>query len=110
MRRTVVAAALLSATLGFNAALDGRRFSYTGDSALCDAVFDMARHAEVLVSECASRSDRVPIHMNLVDDMPVLRGAMPPDAHLLLTHIDKDITAEGLANTTVAQDLQTYRF
>ncbi len=100
----------LSATLGFNATLDGRRFSYTGDSAMCDAVMDMARHAEVLVSECASRAERLPIHMNLVDDMPALRQRMNPDAHLLLTHIDQDIAAEGLQRTIVAKDLETYRF
>ncbi len=46
----------LSATLGFIARLDGRRFAYTGDTAMCPAVLDMARHAEVLVSECASRA------------------------------------------------------
>lgn len=100
----------LSATLGYNAVLRGRKFSYTGDSALCDAVFDMARHAEVIVSECASRADRVPIHMNLVDDIPVLRQRMNPEAELVLTHIDSDVTADGLTGTRVAQDLETYRF
>lgn len=100
----------LSATLGFNASLGGRRFAYTGDSGLCDAVFDMARHAEVLISECASLRDRLPIHMNLVDDMPVVRAAMNPDAHLILTHVDEGTTAEGLDRTLVAADLQTYRF
>lgn len=100
----------LSGSLGFNARLQGRRFSYTGDSGMCDSVLDMARHAEVLVSECASRSEQLPIHMNLVDDMPVLRQRMNSDAHLILTHIDKDVTAENLKKTTVARDLQTYRF
>ncbi len=100
----------LSATLGFNAVLEGRKFAYTGDSAICDSVLEMARHAEVLVSECASRSERVPIHMNLIDDIPTVRAAMDPDAHLLLTHIASDITADGLERTTVAQDLKSYRF
>ena len=100
----------LSGSLGFNASLAGRRFSYTGDSGMCDSVLEMARHAEILVSECASRSEQLPIHMNLVDDMPVLRQRMNPDAHLILTHIDKDVTAENLKGTTVARDLETYRF
>lgn len=100
----------LSATLGFNAWLDGRRFAYTGDSAMCDSVLDMARHAEVLISECASRADRTDIHMNLVEDMPVLRATMDQDAHLLITHISPDVTAEGLANTAVATDHARYRF
>lgn len=100
----------LSATLGFNASFDGRRFAYTGDSAMCDGVLDMARHAEVLVSECASRADRTDIHMNLLEDMPTLRAAMAPDAHLLITHISPDVTANGLPNTTVATDHTRYRF
>lgn len=100
----------LSGSLGFNASLGGRRFAYTGDTAFCDAVRDMARHAEVLVSECASRADVLDIHMNLVDDIPRVRAAMHADAHLVLTHISADVTAEGLANTTVAEDLARYRF
>jgi ribonuclease BN (tRNA processing enzyme) len=100
----------LSASLGFNATLDGRRFAYTGDTAMCDAVLDMARHAEVLVSECASRADRIDIHMNLVDDMPTVRAAMHPEARLLITHVSPDVKAEGLPNTTVATDHARYRF
>jgi ribonuclease BN (tRNA processing enzyme) len=100
----------LSATLGFTGTLDGRRLAYTGDSAMCDAVLEMARHAEVLVTECASVSDRVPVHMNLVDDMPVLRAAMNPDAELVLTHIGAGMTTGGLRRTRIAEDLATYRF
>ncbi len=99
----------LSATLGFKAVLKGRRFAYTGDSAMCDSVLEMARHAEVLVSECASRDERVPVHMNLIDDVPVMRAALARDSQLILTHISTDVTAEGLERTTVAEDLATYR-
>jgi ribonuclease BN (tRNA processing enzyme) len=100
----------LSASLGFNATLGGRRFSYTGDTAMCESVMAMARHAEVLVSECASRAERIPIHMNLVDDMPALRSAMPAAAHLVITHIGPDVRAGELANTTVAADQARYLF
>ncbi len=100
----------LSATLGFAASAGGRKFAYTGDSAMCDAVLDLARHGEVLISECASRADRVPVHMNLVDDMPKLRAAMDPEATLLLTHLGANIDPEGLAKTTLAKDFETYRF
>jgi ribonuclease BN (tRNA processing enzyme) len=100
----------LSGSLGFNATLGGRKFAYTGDTAMCDAVREMARHAEVLVSECASRADVLDIHMNLVDDIPDVRAAMDPDAQLVLTHLTPEVTAEGLANTTIAEDLARYRF
>jgi ribonuclease BN (tRNA processing enzyme) len=100
----------LSTSLGFKAVLDGRKFAYTGDTAWCEAVAEMARHAEVLVSECASRADVLDIHMNLVDDIPNVRSAMSPDAQLVLTHLTPDVTAEGLPNTRVAEDLARYRF
>lgn len=100
----------LSATLGFSAAIGNRKFAYTGDSAMCDAVLDLARHGEVLISECASRTNRVPVHMNLLDDMPKLRAAMDPEAALLLTHLGTNIDSSGLQNTTVARDFETYRF
>jgi ribonuclease BN (tRNA processing enzyme) len=100
----------LSATLGFTASFRQRNLAYTGDSAMCDAVLEMARHAEVLVTECASVSDRVPVHMNLVDDMPVLRAAMKPEAELVLTHLDVGMSADGLPRARIAEDLATYRF
>lgn len=100
----------LSASLGYNATLGGRRFAYTGDTALCPSVIEMARHAEVLVSECASVDERLDIHMNLVDDMPALRSAMAPGADLVLTHLGAGVTAGGLNRTVVAEDLGTLRF
>ena len=100
----------LSGTLGFNAVLEGRRFSYTGDSAWCPAVDEMAKHAEVLISECASLTDEVDVHMNLVRDMPNLRAAMQPDATLLMTHLGPGVDNGGLPRTIVAQDRKRYRF
>lgn len=100
----------LSGTLGFKVALDGRQFSYTGDSAMCDAVLELARHGDVLVSECASRADKVPVHMNLLDDMPKVRAAMKPESHLLLTHLGPGVEPNGLKKTLVARDFESYRF
>lgn len=100
----------LSLNLGYQCVLNGRRFAYTGDTALCDGVFDLARNSEVLVSECASRDGKVPIHMNLVDDIPKVRSAMDGNAALILTHLTPDVDSNGMANTIVARDLQTYRF
>ena len=100
----------LSQSLGFACAIGRRRFAYTGDSRLCEGIFDLARHGEVLVSECASRAQRIPIHMNLVDDIPRVREAMPATAQLILTHTTPDVTADGLPNTRIARDYETYCF
>ncbi|MGK2966186.1 MAG: MBL fold metallo-hydrolase [Tepidiformaceae bacterium] len=99
----------LALNLGFRASLAGRSFSYTGDSAICDAVLDLARGVDVMVAECASRERTAPTHMDLVDDIPIVRAVMRPDARLILTHLGPGITAGDLPNTTVAQDLAVYR-
>jgi ribonuclease BN (tRNA processing enzyme) len=99
----------LAMCFGYECTARGRRFAYTGDSTLCDAVYDLARNAEVLVSECASRDERIPVHMNLKDDMPKVRAAMPPGSKLILTHLGPDVDAGGLADTVVAEDFATYR-
>ncbi|MEO6397685.1 MAG: MBL fold metallo-hydrolase [Tepidiformaceae bacterium] len=100
----------LDLSLGYHARLDGRRFAYTGDSAICDAVLDLARGAEVLVSECASRDGEIDIHMNLVNDIPRVHAALGPEAHLLLTHLGPDIHTTNLPRTTIAHDFEHYQF
>ena len=100
----------LSMSLGYGVRVAGRRLGYTGDSALCDGVLELARESDVLVSECASRDERFPVHMNLVDDMPRVRAAMRPGAQLVLTHLGAGVEDGGLADTQVAQDFETLRF
>ena len=100
----------LTQSLGYHCNLEGRQFAYTGDSSMCDGVLELARRSEVLISECASREQRIPVHMNLVDDMPRLRAALPTDSTLLLTHVNTDVTDHGLARTIVARDFERYRF
>jgi ribonuclease BN (tRNA processing enzyme) len=97
-------------SLGYQCRLDGRTFGYTGDTILCDGVLDLARSSEVLVSECASRADNIPVHMNLLDDIPVVRAAMKPGAQLILTHITPDVDTNSLPATQVARDFHTYTF
>jgi ribonuclease BN (tRNA processing enzyme) len=101
--------ARLSLNLGYQCELRGRRFAYTGDTGFCEAVVAMARASEVLIAECSSVDERVPIHLNLVDDIPRLRDAMAPEARLILTHLAPDVTAGNLRNTSVARDLERYR-
>lgn len=94
----------LQYNLGYLAVVEGRRLAYTGDTAWCDAVEELAAAAEVFVAECASRDQRIPIHMNLVDDMPRLRAKLSPTTPLVLTHLDADIRDTELPNSFVARD------
>lgn len=100
----------LSGTLGFAAELGGVRFGYTGDSAMCDSVLDLARHSDVLVSECASRGEDLDVHMNMTTDMPVVRATMRSEAKLLLTHLGPGVDGAGLVDTIIARDGAHYRF
>lgn len=97
-------------SLGFSCRLNGRRFAYTGDTRLCPAVFDLARGPELLISECASRDADIPVHMNLLDDIPRVRGTLPAESPLVLTHITPDVDTNGLPNTRVAGDFEKFRF
>lgn len=99
----------LSLNLGFSCRLGDRFFSYTGDTGLCDAVLAMASESELVIAECSSVDERVPIHLNLVDDIPRIREAMPPDSRLILTHVTPAVSVTHLANTLVARDLERYR-
>lgn len=98
----------LERSLGYHVAYAGRRLGYTGDSAMCDGVLDLARRSDVLVSECSSRDLQLPTHMNLVDDIPRVRAAMAETAELVLTHLGPRIEPGGLPHTIVASDLASY--
>lgn len=100
----------LSSNLGYQCELHGVRFGYTGDTAMCEAVLDLARASDVLISECASRADEIPIHLNLVKDIPQVRAAMPSESTLLLTHIASDVDDAGIPGVLVAEDHKRYEF
>ncbi|MGE0598440.1 MAG: MBL fold metallo-hydrolase [Dehalococcoidia bacterium] len=100
----------LSGSLGFAAELGGVKFGYTGDSAMCESVIELAKRSDVLISECASRGQDLDVHMNMVKDMPIVRAAMKGESKLVLTHLGPGVDGEGLANTVVARDGERYRF
>lgn len=96
--------------LGFHVRVSGQALGYTGDSAMCDGVLDLARQSDVLVSECASRAEQLPVHMNLVDDIPRVRSSMASGSELVLSHLGPGIEPGNLPRTRVAADFDTYRF
>jgi ribonuclease BN (tRNA processing enzyme) len=100
----------LEICLGYACRLNGTKFSYTGDTVMCPSVLDLAKGMDLMVSECASRADRIPVHMNLLDDMPVVRGALPSSSPLILTHIAPGVDTNGLPNTMVAEDFKKFSF
>lgn len=98
----------LNVNLGFACEIAGQRFGYTGDSALCDGVLDLARRSPVLVSECASVDEETDLHMNLVSDIPRVRAAMPDGGRLLLTHLGEGVAEAAGEGVQVARDFGQY--
>ena len=100
----------LDICLAFRCTVDGLTFGYTGDTAICDSILEVARTSSILVSECAEFDRRTPFHMNLAHDIPTLRQAMRPQGRLVLTHLSPAIRTTELPGTTVARDLASYHF
>lgn len=93
---------------GYKLALGGKTLAYTGDSEYCDAVYQLAEGADVLVLDC-TYIDRGPEHMGL-SDVREVRKRVSPQTAFILTHLEQEPEVAGLDNVIVAQDFATYRF
>lgn len=81
---------------------EGRTLGYSGDTRLCDGLRRLAAAADILVLEASARHGDIGGHMDL-DGVRVLRQAFP-DLPFILTHVSRDIDADGIANVCVATD------
>jgi len=97
------------ACFGYRVRLAGKTLAYTGDTMLCEEIFQLAQGADVLVLDCTYSQGSGPEHVGL-DDVKVIRQRVPPETTIILTHLDGEPKTEGLSNVIVAQDLATYRF
>jgi ribonuclease Z len=95
-------------SFGYRVNLGGRILSYTGDTVLCDGVYDLARGADVLVADCSCWQDPCDHHMSL-DDIRRLRREVPPPTTFVLTHLDSGQPAIDIEGVLVAADLATLR-
>jgi len=93
---------------GYKMVLGGKALAYTGDSEYCDAIYQLAEGADVLVLDC-TYTDRGPEHMGL-SEVREIRKQVSPQTTLILTHLEQEPDVSGLDNVIVAQDFATYRF
>ena len=93
---------------GYKLALGEKTLAYSGDTEYCDAVYQLAEGADVLVLDC-TYADRGPEHMGL-SEVREVRKRVSPQTTLLLTHLEQEPNVAGLDNVIVAQDFATYRF
>jgi ribonuclease BN (tRNA processing enzyme) len=76
--------------LGFRLELDGQSVGYTGDTAWCDAILDLAAGADCLIADCTYPAGRGhPTHLGL-GDIEELRAQLPDSTLIVLTHLGED--------------------
>lgn len=95
--------------LGYRVHLDGKTVAYTGDTMLCDQIYELADGADVLVVDCTYAEGSGPVHMG-IDDIKIIRKRLPLETTIILTHLNGQPNVNGLENVVTAQDLKTFRF
>ncbi|MEE8369313.1 MAG: ribonuclease Z [Dehalococcoidia bacterium] len=94
---------------GYRVDIGGRRVAYTGDTMICDEIYELAAGADVLVLDCTYSQGSGPEHLG-ADEIKTIRERVPPETAMILTHLDGEPDTGGLANVIVARDLATYCF
>jgi ribonuclease BN (tRNA processing enzyme) len=94
---------------GYRVHVGGKTVAYTGDTMLCDEIFELAEGADVLVLDCTYSQGGGPEHMGM-DDLPVIRKRVAPETTIILTHLNGEPDIAGLENVLIARDFGTYRF
>lgn len=94
---------------GYRVPLDGLTLAYTGDTMLCEEIFDLADGARVLVLDCTYSEGGGPEHMG-VDDLRLIRERVAPETTIVLTHLNGEPDISALENVIAAQDFGAYSF
>ncbi|MEX0786463.1 MAG: MBL fold metallo-hydrolase [Dehalococcoidia bacterium] len=92
---------------GFRVELDGQVVAYSGDSMMCDALFELGDGADTFVVECSCWEAGCGPHMG-PDEVRELRKKLGPKPRFILTHLDAGEHDLGIENTVVAQDFARY--
>ncbi|HEY8489760.1 MAG TPA: MBL fold metallo-hydrolase [Dehalococcoidia bacterium] len=88
---------------GFKVEAGGRTLAYSGDTAMCDAIFALAEGADVLVLDCAHAHAGSEEHLGF-DEVRELRRRIDPRTVLVLTHLEAAPDVTGMPATLVAED------
>jgi len=94
---------------GYRVHVGEKTVAYTGDTMLCDEVFELAERADVLVADCTYTRGSGPEHMGM-DDLQVIRKRVAPETTIVLTHLNGEPDVSRLENVVIARDFGTYRF
>jgi ribonuclease Z len=70
---------------GYKLTVGGKTIGYTGDTDLCDGVFDLGDGADFLIIELSNPNDDVPGHMSL-QKIQKLQEQLSPNVKIILNH------------------------
>lgn len=91
-------------SLGFRVQTEGIVLAYTGDTAQCQEILQLATGADVVVIECTYKEGRDwPTHLSF-DDVRELRSQLSPSVPLVLTHMSTDIHPDKELNIIAPED------
>lgn len=94
---------------GYRAEIDGRTIAYSGDTMMCDALFDLADGADVFVIECSCWGEDCGPHINL-NGVRELRRRLGPKPAFVLTHLENGEVDHQIENTVIASDFARLSF
>lgn len=94
---------------GYRAEIDGRTIAYSGDTMLCDALFELGDGADVFVIECSCWGENCGPHINLAG-IRELRQRLGPKPVFVLTHLGPGEVDVQIENTVIASDLGRFSF
>lgn len=94
---------------GYKVWIGDRVLAYTGDTEMCDAIFQLADGAEVLVIDCTYPAGHLPEHLSF-DEIIEVRRRIPLSTTLVLVHMEAEQTNGGLEGVIAAQDFGLYFF
>jgi ribonuclease BN (tRNA processing enzyme) len=94
---------------GYRVHVGDKTVAYTGDTMLCDVIFELAQGADALVLDCTYSEGGGPEHIG-IDDVRVIRKRVAAETTIILTHLNGEPDVTGLEDVIVAEDFGSYRF
>lgn len=94
---------------GYRLETGGRAVAYSGDSIMCDALYDLANGSDVFVVECSCWDGACGPHLGPAD-LQELRRRLGPQPAFVLTHLDGGKRDLQIPNCQLADDLARFHF
>ena len=95
---------------GYRLIFQEKSLAYTGDTDLCDGVYNVANDSNILIIELSNPDQDVPGHMSL-EKLRTLRTKIGADVKIILNHVGPiSVTLQEFDNIILPNDLDVLRF